>query len=317
MLTKPLISIIIPAYNRAHLIGETIESIQKQTYQNWECIVVDDRSTDTTEEVVRGFMAKDSRFSYYMKPKGRPQGPSAARNYGFEQSKGEYINFFDSDDLMHPQKLEIDLKNIQSGDYDFTISQSKFFNENGEPTKEFWNSKLWSDDPVNDFITKNIGWGVNSPLWKKDSLIQNNVCFGENLITADDYFFHFDALSKGLIPHVNNEVFVKLREHENRLNDFKNKSPFKLFVAYSLLKNKSLGLKKGTINHLLKMSLKQLSKCYKNKSYKVGVNYTFKLFQLRQSGPYNISLLKLLLIGTFYKISNVGYRFFNIDYKIN
>ena len=90
---EPLVSIIIPTYNRAHLIGETLGSVLAQTYQNWECIVVDDGSTDNTEAVLATFTAKDSRFQYDQRPKDRLAGGNAARNYGFELSKGEYINW--------------------------------------------------------------------------------------------------------------------------------------------------------------------------------------------------------------------------------
>ena len=78
---KPLVSIIIPTYNRAHLIAETLDSIIAQTYTNWECIVVDDGSTDPTDELMETYCKKDSRFQYYHRPKNRPKGANACRNY--------------------------------------------------------------------------------------------------------------------------------------------------------------------------------------------------------------------------------------------
>ena len=104
--TQPLVSIIIPTFNRAHLIGETLDSVIAQTYTNWECIVVDDGSTDNTDALMAAYIAKDSRFQYHHRPKDRLPGGNAARNYGFEVSKGEYIQWFDSDDLMLPEYLE-------------------------------------------------------------------------------------------------------------------------------------------------------------------------------------------------------------------
>lgn len=101
-----LVSIIIPTYNRAHLIGETLDSVLAQTYQNWECIVVDDGSTDNTDEALAQYMEKDTRFRYYHRPKDRLPGGNAARNYGFEMSRGVYIQWFDSDDIMLPDFLE-------------------------------------------------------------------------------------------------------------------------------------------------------------------------------------------------------------------
>ncbi|MEC7784130.1 MAG: glycosyltransferase family 2 protein [Bacteroidota bacterium] len=103
---NPLVSIIIPTYNRAHLIGETLDSVLAQTYTHWECIVVDDGSTDGTDEVLATYVEKDSRFQYHHRPKDRPKGANVCRNYGFELSKGKYIQWLDSDDLIGQEKID-------------------------------------------------------------------------------------------------------------------------------------------------------------------------------------------------------------------
>ena len=103
---NPLLSIIIPTYNRAHLIGETLDSVLGQTYKNWECIIVDDGSTDKTPEVIANYIQKDSRFQFYNRPSDRPKGANACRNFGYEISTGKYVKWFDSDDIMHPEFLE-------------------------------------------------------------------------------------------------------------------------------------------------------------------------------------------------------------------
>jgi glycosyltransferase involved in cell wall biosynthesis len=104
---NPFVSIIIPTYNRAHLIGETLDSVLVQTYENWECIIVDDGSTDETDIVVGHYVQKDNRFQYHHRPANRPKGANACRNYGFELSKGEFVNWFDDDDVM----LEVFIEN--------------------------------------------------------------------------------------------------------------------------------------------------------------------------------------------------------------
>lgn len=100
MKETPLVSIIIPTYNRAYLIGETLDSVLAQTYTNWECIVVDDGSTDDTAVLLTAYCDKDTRFQYHHRPKGRPKGANACRNYGFELSKGKWIQLLDSDDVL-------------------------------------------------------------------------------------------------------------------------------------------------------------------------------------------------------------------------
>ena len=102
MTGKPIVSVIIPTYNRAHLISGAIQSVLDQTYQDFELIVVDDGSKDNTEEVVKDF--PDPRIRYIRLEENR--GAAAARNIGIKAAKGEYIAFQDSDDEWLPEKLE-------------------------------------------------------------------------------------------------------------------------------------------------------------------------------------------------------------------
>ena len=102
----PTVSVIIPTYNRAHLIGRAIKSVLNQTYQDFEIIVVNDGSTDNTEEVVKSFSDKRIKYIWHEKNKGA----AAARNTGIKIAKGEYIAFQDSDDEWFPNKLEKQMK---------------------------------------------------------------------------------------------------------------------------------------------------------------------------------------------------------------
>ena len=83
-----LISIIIPIFNRASLLSETLDSILAQTYSHWECIIVDDGSTDNTQDVIDRYLKLDSRFRCFSRPSNRPKGANACRNFGYEKSKG-------------------------------------------------------------------------------------------------------------------------------------------------------------------------------------------------------------------------------------
>jgi glycosyltransferase involved in cell wall biosynthesis/uncharacterized protein YhbP (UPF0306 family) len=100
MVKNPLVSIIMPTFNRAEIMGEAIQSILDQTYNNWELIICDDGSTDNTQKVVQQF--KDNRIKYYKLEKG---GAAAARNYGLSVSNGDFIAYLDTDNIWHPQYL--------------------------------------------------------------------------------------------------------------------------------------------------------------------------------------------------------------------
>jgi glycosyltransferase involved in cell wall biosynthesis len=103
---NPLISIIIPSYNRETIISETLDSVFEQTYTNWECIIIDDRSTDGTNAILKEYSNKDNRFVTVSKPTELKQGASISKNLGLQIARGKYIQFLDSDDILAENKLE-------------------------------------------------------------------------------------------------------------------------------------------------------------------------------------------------------------------
>lgn len=115
---NPKISVIVPCYNQAVYLDECLQSVMDQTHENWECIIVNDGSTDHTEETAKKWTEKDARFIYMYKQNG---GLSSARNAGLEKATGEYIQFLDSDDTIHREKFSKSLSGKQ--DYPLMVSQ--------------------------------------------------------------------------------------------------------------------------------------------------------------------------------------------------
>ena len=109
-MNKSLVTIIIPTYNRHDYLGETLDSVLGQSYQNWECIIVDDGSNDYTKELVEWYIARSTRIKYFERPDNLPKGANSCRNYGYELSQGEYIMWLDDDDLLDAKKLEKQLE---------------------------------------------------------------------------------------------------------------------------------------------------------------------------------------------------------------
>lgn len=114
-----LVSIIMPSYNTAKYIGDSIKSVLAQTYGNWELIIVDDCSTDNTDEIVKEFLS-DERIKYLKNEKN--SGAAISRNYALREAKGKWIAFLDSDDLWLPEKLEKQLAFMVENGYKFSYT---------------------------------------------------------------------------------------------------------------------------------------------------------------------------------------------------
>ena len=121
-----LVSVIMPSWNTAKYIGESIQSVIDQTYKNWELIIVDDRSTDNTEEVINTF--NDSRIRYYKNSNNL--GAALTRNRALREAKGEWIAFLDSDDLWQPNKLKEQLGFMNKNNYVFSYHNYEKIDEN-------------------------------------------------------------------------------------------------------------------------------------------------------------------------------------------
>ena len=124
-----LVSIITPSFNSEKFIAGTIQSVQNQTYQNWEMIIVDDCSTDKTVSIAEYIANNDNRITVYKLDKN--SGTGIARNTGLEKASGKYIAFLDADDLWKPNKLEIQINFLRNNNLPFTFSFYDCINEQG------------------------------------------------------------------------------------------------------------------------------------------------------------------------------------------
>lgn len=176
-----LVSIIIPAYNAASYIEETIQSIFNQTYQSWEIIIVNDGSTDNTMDVVRSFT--DKRIECITQKNG---GVASARNKGFYFAKGEYVVFFDADDLMTPAFL---CERVQALNDDnatgFVGGLVETF-----PIKAR-SKRAAASDPVKEILFFNSSFATvpSNYMFRKTILENNEIRFNKELSSSADRFF--------------------------------------------------------------------------------------------------------------------------------
>jgi glycosyltransferase involved in cell wall biosynthesis len=136
----PRVSVIIPAYNAEAFIGETIASVQAQTFTDWELVAIDDGSGDRTAEIILQRQATDSRIRLIRQPN---QGVSAARNLGIAQSQGEILAFLDADDRWLPNKLSIHLQQFEANPtLGVSFDRVEFLTQAGEPTGQSSTGRL-------------------------------------------------------------------------------------------------------------------------------------------------------------------------------
>jgi glycosyltransferase involved in cell wall biosynthesis len=184
---NPLVSIIIPTYNRAHLINETLDSILLQTYGNWECIIIDDGSTDSSGDVIGAYLKRDSRFQYKHRPKDRPKGANACRNYGFTLCQGEFVLFFDSDDIISPSILK-----ESSTTWGFV-----FFNYQGfymEIKNTTYTQNNDSKEPFLDYFSGKINLATSAVVWRRNVI--KGITFDERLKKSQELNFIFNIYER-------------------------------------------------------------------------------------------------------------------------
>ena len=311
-----LLSIIIPTYNRAHLIPDTLKSVQNQTYKNFECIVVDDHSQDNTEEIVKAFCDSDERFRFLKRPADRLKGANACRNFGFENSKGVYVNWLDSDDLITADHLERHAKQHEANQHiEASISNvGTFFNKIGDHD-ELWLAAKHTGDLVKDMLTLRVSWQTASVLWKKHELPAKP--FREDLTSSQEWTFHLLQVINGLEYSSFNDITVYVRRHEDRIGKDTSEKKYRatFYSRYIILKElrKKGKLEKSYQKALLNRMLQAVKKTIYYKYDAVLFGQIIKLFSLIPFVAYKKGVLKVLFVYIpIYRISGRGETLFKL-----
>ena len=185
------ISVIIPVYNREQTIGRCLDSILNQSYGNWECILVDDGSTDRTGHICEAYVRKDNRLRVYHQEN---KGVSVSRNKGLEYACGNYITFVDSDDYVHPDYL-LKLREAVEG-YDMSIAGLVVRRENKKEHFFMSQSKVicWDSCSGEDFVCLDETYLLNGPvckLYKHDIIQEKGLRFPVEISYGEDTVFNF------------------------------------------------------------------------------------------------------------------------------
>lgn len=190
--TNALISVVVPVYNCATTISDTIKSVLSQTYSNWELICVDDGSTDDGESIINEFCKTDSRI-HFIKRTRQPKGGSVCRNIGAFSASGDYLIFLDGDDLLVSTCLENRLKVIRESSADFVVFPMASFKEDPAQAKKC--SRTDVKNMKYFFASAQGGWQVTSPIYKTEFFNSLNG-FNESFPRLQDIELHFRAILK-------------------------------------------------------------------------------------------------------------------------
>ena len=191
------ISIIIPNYNKADFIGETLNSLISQTYVNWEAIIVDDGSTDDSKKIIEKYADSDKRINHIFLEKSK-NGGSFCRNVGLNNASGQFVIFLDSDDILSTVNLNTRLQYVSDNfnKYDAWVFPMSLFRETVEdsPDLPFW--KPLDNNLLERFLSHDLPWQTMQPIWRKE-FVEKVGGFDETYKRYQDVEFHTRALLNG------------------------------------------------------------------------------------------------------------------------
>jgi glycosyltransferase involved in cell wall biosynthesis len=224
---QPLVSIIVPCYNYGHLLSETLNNILEQSYENWECIIVDDGSIDNTSTIAKEFVDNHKQFSYVFQ---KNSGLSSARNTGLKHSKGSFIQLLDADDFIESNKLQSQIKVFNDDpSSDIVYSEVRYFSSEQKSLRRFsmseidtpWMPKIDSSNHqllMSTLIDLNI-CVVNAPLIRK-RVFDRIGLFNTKLIAVEDWEFWCRCAFQEINFRFDNSegTFALVRFHEGSMS---------------------------------------------------------------------------------------------------
>ena len=204
----------MPAFNASDYIQESINSVIAQKYSNWELIIVDDGSTDSTSSIIIKNSLKDSRIKYFYQENGK-QGK--ARNLGIAYAKGMFVAFLDADDLWMPEKLEIQLEEIQLKNVDLVFSDSYIFDDNNfsdRSRKMNIPDQIFTGDEALKLFLEGNRIPTLTVLVKKEKIhLVNGFTEKKNIQNAEDYHLWLKMIIKECVFYGSDKILASYRMH--------------------------------------------------------------------------------------------------------
>lgn len=321
------ISIIVPVYNSEKYISACIESVLNQEYQNWELILVDDESSDSSMDICSQY-SNDQRI--ILAPK-RHAGVAEARNYGLKMACGSYIIFLDSDDELEKHACENLINSIE--ETDLCVSGYKRLYSSGK--EEFMYSSYYQgrmedmDYYFNEFMSKSLFQAPWCKLYKKKIIDDNNLSFPSDLSYGEDASFVYDYLSKAntltVIQTITYDYYVRgnslshgLKKNQYSIHLFLDKKVMELRKKWGMEYEKNYYADvRNSFSALINDTAYSDDLSYVNKTIKDALdnNETINAYQEKESLSYKQKALRLCVIRKSILLCKVLARFNKVILK--
>ena len=301
---SPYVSVIIPCYNGAQYLQDAVQSVLLQTYDDIECVIVDDGSTDNTAEVCRHLMNKDKRLKYQYKQHG---GVASARNLAINAAQGEWIQFLDADDWLNHDKIRFQLDYAKESVH---LDEVVFYSDY-EEVRQDRNQKISKRIPqinanlnTRELLERVVTWQYKcdcpAPLWSLliKRTVFNNKMFNEDLLGFSDMEFLIDIQIKN-IPFIYTPIIgIYYRQHEDQLTQKKfHKDYYINLLEVIYKKDKSLLELNPNITKLIRHAFDEKDKAKFNRL--IRINQIPIHFNNGKIKTKNIFLLKLFFLLKF------------------
>ncbi|WP_100629621.1 glycosyltransferase family 2 protein [Algoriphagus formosus] len=300
----PRFSIIIPNFNKASYLENSINSVLLQTFKNWECIIIDDHSTDSSWEIIEGYANKDHRIKPFKRPRNRKKGGNAARNYGIQLAKGEFVALLDSDDIWGPNRLELALQFLTSNNIEALFSGAIVVSKNY--TQKLSSRNIRDGESIFDFILSDDVFCPTPSFILRRELAQE-ILFDEDLKRHQDYDFFIRAHMKKAWSYFENfDVKVNWVRDDLKVINYRDCIPF---YEKHWEKSKNEQIRHKYIVRITSSSIREsfnnnVAKYYRNILKNEGYRFSFQEY-IMFFFPYIffvLSKFKWFTLGAFNKL---------------
>lgn len=233
--SDPLVSVVVPCYNCERFVGETLDAVLAQTFADWECLLIDDASTDGSAEVIREYAARDKRFRPILLEKN--VGAAGARNAGLEAVRGRFVAFLDSDDYWVPEKLEKQISFMEETGAPIVHSSYRFVDEKGE----FLPGGVRATDRVDLRVyMRNTEIGMSTSLVDREQTGELRL---RNIRLCQDTNLWLELLERGFVSRGMAEVLVHYRIREGQISGSKFGMAKQVFLLWMGIKEVSFPMR--------------------------------------------------------------------------